>query len=151
MTMAASIEGRVPYLDHRIVELGMSLPVSMKIDSKGDKQILREALRGIVPESMRTRKKQRFNTPIHEFLAEDIDKIARKLFSEKNQLNEEIFHKKTLLQLLDYKKTASYRLLLRHNKLSAQYYARQLWSIIVFYLWYKMYFEDILPENLLEQ
>jgi asparagine synthase (glutamine-hydrolysing) len=63
-SMAFSVEARVPFLDVRLVELAFSLPASLKIDRGTTKVVLREALRGIIPESVRTRTdKMGFVTP----------------------------------------------------------------------------------------
>lgn len=55
-SMAHSIEARVPFLDHRLVEFLFSLPDDAKVQGLETKHVLREALRGIVPEPVRTRK-----------------------------------------------------------------------------------------------
>ena len=58
-TMAFSIEGRVPFLDHRIVELGFQMPSELKL--KGftkDKNILRNSVKDLVPQQTRKRKKR---------------------------------------------------------------------------------------------
>jgi asparagine synthase (glutamine-hydrolysing) len=64
-SMAHSIESRPPFLDHRLVEYLFSLPYDMKISDGYTKYILREALRGILPEKIRTRRdKMGFATPM---------------------------------------------------------------------------------------
>ena len=55
-SMAHSIEARVPFLDHRLVELAFSLPGDYKLSGLETKQVLRDALRGVIPEQIRTRK-----------------------------------------------------------------------------------------------
>ena len=54
-SMAHSIEARVPFLDHRLVEFAFSLPGEYKVDGVETKSVLREALRGVLPEPIRTR------------------------------------------------------------------------------------------------
>jgi asparagine synthase (glutamine-hydrolysing) len=54
-SMAHSIEARVPFLDHRLVELAFSLPGDYKISGFETKHVLRDALRGVIPEKIRTR------------------------------------------------------------------------------------------------
>ncbi|MFL5906689.1 MAG: asparagine synthase (glutamine-hydrolyzing) [Solirubrobacterales bacterium] len=54
-SMAHSIEARVPFLDHRLVELAFSLPGDYKISGVQTKRVLRDALRGIIPEKIRAR------------------------------------------------------------------------------------------------
>lgn len=63
-SMAFSVESRVPYLDHRLVEFAFSLPSSMKIRDGWTKRVMRDALRGVIPETIRQRaRKMGFATP----------------------------------------------------------------------------------------
>lgn len=68
ITMANSIESRVPFLDHRLVELAMQIPMDLKIKNNISKYILKEAVRGIIPNKIIDRKKQGFSAPINEWL-----------------------------------------------------------------------------------
>lgn len=68
ITMANSIESRVPFLDHRLVELAMQIPMDMKIKNGVSKYILKEAVRGIIPDEVINRKKQGFAAPVAEWL-----------------------------------------------------------------------------------
>lgn len=63
MEMAHSIEGRVPFLDHKVVELVKSLPVRMKIRGMTEKYILREAVRPVLTETVYRRQKHPFLAP----------------------------------------------------------------------------------------
>jgi len=63
VAMAASIEGRVPFLDHRVIEFANRLPASWKIRGLKEKHILRHALRGLLPEAIRVRTKQPYRAP----------------------------------------------------------------------------------------
>ena len=55
-SMAHSIEARVPFLDHRVVEFAFRLPLELKIKGVETKHVLREAMRGVLPERIRARK-----------------------------------------------------------------------------------------------
>jgi asparagine synthase (glutamine-hydrolysing) len=61
--MAGSIEGRPPFLDHKVVELACRLPVWMKLRGMTEKYVLREAMRPYLPEPLYRRKKQYFRAP----------------------------------------------------------------------------------------
>lgn len=63
MEMAHSIEGRVPLLDHHVVEYAAKLPVSLKINGGVEKYVFREAVKPFVPRSLYSRKKHYFRTP----------------------------------------------------------------------------------------
>lgn len=70
-SMAFSLEARVPFLDHRLIEYSLALPVREKINKDVTKNILREAMRNKMPEEIRTRKdKKGFPTPLRYWLIE---------------------------------------------------------------------------------
>lgn len=68
MEMAHSVEGRVPFLDHRTFALAARIPLSFKIDGKTEKIVLRELANGLVPEEVVNRPKWRFSTPRPTFV-----------------------------------------------------------------------------------
>jgi asparagine synthase (glutamine-hydrolysing) len=68
MSMAHSIEVRPPYLDHRIVEFAATLPANLKIRGAKQKIVLRELMRGKLPESTLRRKKMGFDFPAHHWM-----------------------------------------------------------------------------------
>src|SRR6202011_784059 len=63
MEMAHSVEGRVPFLDHHLVEVIRSLPITQKINGKTQKYVLREAVRDVVTEAVYRRPKHVFQSP----------------------------------------------------------------------------------------
>ena len=67
-TMAASLEGRCPFLDHRVVEFAWRLPTSVKVRNGEGKWLLRQVLRRYLPEPLFERPKQGFNVPIGAWL-----------------------------------------------------------------------------------
>ena len=68
MSMAASIESRVPFLDHKLVEFSARLPREMKLRGSTTKWILREAMKGILPDEILTRPKMGFPVPLGKWL-----------------------------------------------------------------------------------
>jgi asparagine synthase (glutamine-hydrolysing) len=72
MTMANSIEGRFPFLDHRLVEFGAKLPPRLKMAGLDEKHILKNATKHLVPDSIRQRAKQPYRAPdAHSFFDTD--------------------------------------------------------------------------------
>jgi len=67
MSMGVSLEGRVPFLDHKFVELAMSIPEAVKTRHGELKYILKKAVRGIIPDEFIDRRKQGFGVPVHEW------------------------------------------------------------------------------------
>ncbi len=78
-SMAHSIESRVPFLDHRLIEFAYSLPVEQKIKGNETKYILRQAMKGVLPEKIRQRKdKIGFGTPTDSWT----DKLLRNYITD---------------------------------------------------------------------
>ena len=67
MSMGVSLEARVPFLDHKFVELALSIPAKAKLGSGGTKYLLKKAVRGLLPDEIIDRPKQGFNVPLHEW------------------------------------------------------------------------------------
>ncbi len=67
MSMGVSLEGRVPFLDHKFVELALGIPTAIKTKNRELKYILKKAVRGLIPDEVIDRKKQGFGVPVHEW------------------------------------------------------------------------------------
>ena len=78
MGMGASIEGRVPFLDHVFVEYAMGIPSSMKTKGGVSKHILKRAVRGLIPDEIIDRPKQGFGAPVHEWFSQRLGPVMRK-------------------------------------------------------------------------
>ncbi|MCA9095237.1 MAG: asparagine synthase C-terminal domain-containing protein, partial [Planctomycetaceae bacterium] len=81
MSMGVSLEGRVPFLDHKFVELAMSIPSKMKTKNGTLKYLLKKAVRGVIPDELIDRKKQGFGVPVYEWL---FDKLGDRVRQELN-------------------------------------------------------------------
>jgi len=79
MSMGVSLEGRVPFLDHKVVELAMSIPEAVKTRNGNLKHILKKSVRGLIPDELIDRKKQGFGIPIHEWF---VDRLGKRATSE---------------------------------------------------------------------
>ena len=77
MSMAASLESRVPFLDHRLVEFASALPARLKLRGFKTKWILREAVREILPREILTRKKMGFPVPFGVWMRNGWQGVAR--------------------------------------------------------------------------
>ena len=76
MTMGVSVEGRVPFLDHRFAGLAMSIPSALKTRNGTLKYLLKKAVRGIVPDELITRRKQGFGVPVDELFRGEFQRQA---------------------------------------------------------------------------
>lgn len=91
MSMGVSLEGRVPFLDHKFVELAMSIPTAIKTKDSTLKYILKKAVRGLIPDELIDRKKQGFGVPVYEWLFEDLGEythdVLKKFCAQTDYLN----------------------------------------------------------------
>ncbi len=76
MSMGCSLEGRVPFLDHKLVELVMSLPSHVKMRDNNPKYVLKKAVQDIIPQEIINRPKQGFNVPIYEWFFKELGETA---------------------------------------------------------------------------
>ena len=77
MSMAASIESRVPFLDHQLVEYVAQLPDACKLSGLTTKRVLREAMRGLVPDSILNRPKMGFPVPFSDWTRSGWNGVVR--------------------------------------------------------------------------
>ncbi len=76
MSMAASLEARSPFLDHRLVELACSMPPRLKLGPEANKLALRQAVAGVLPPETSAREKHGFHTPLRRWLQRDLRELA---------------------------------------------------------------------------
>lgn len=77
MTMGVSLEARVPFLDHKLVEFALSLPPSFKTKNGELKYILKKAIHGLIPDQLIYRKKQGFGVPVEEWFLKALGARAK--------------------------------------------------------------------------
>ncbi|MDQ3936436.1 MAG: asparagine synthase (glutamine-hydrolyzing) [Actinomycetota bacterium] len=78
MTMATSVEARVPFLDHELVEFATALPPEMKVRDGVGKHLLKKAVTGVLPREIVYRTKQGFSTPMAEWFRGDLGERAQR-------------------------------------------------------------------------
>ena len=123
MSMGVSLEGRVPFLDHKFVELAMSIPTAIKTKNRVLKYILKKAVRGVIPDDLIDRRKQGFGVPVYEWFFDKLGDYARQKLAE--------FCKET--DFLSY--TAVGQLFERGH-------GGEVWYLLNFALWWKEYLAD---------
>jgi asparagine synthase (glutamine-hydrolysing) len=128
MSMAASIESRVPFLDHTFVEFAATIPSRLKIRQGKGKYILRKAVEGLLPEAVLKRKKLGFPTPVTRWL---LDSRADSLYAKLLDRNG------FLAEYLDM--DAAGKLVELHRKGSVDATDR-IWRLINLQLWAEIFF-----------
>jgi len=125
MSMGVSLEGRVPFLDHKFVELAMSIPSSVKTKNGELKYILKKSVRGLIPDELIDRKKQGFGVPIHEWSFGQLGRLARAKLEK--------FNSQTDL----FDRTELQRLLVPSNTSGGHSF--QAWCLLNFVIWWEQY------------
>ena len=100
MSMATSLECRVPLLDHELVELAASMPEAVKIRGMRLKHVLKEAVSGLLPRDILERKKRGFGTPMGAWLKQDLAPLVRGLLSESVVKDRGLFHFPAVQELI---------------------------------------------------
>jgi asparagine synthase (glutamine-hydrolysing) len=101
MSMSASIESRVPFLDHVLVEFAARLPVRAKLSGFTTKRILREAVRGLLPPSILTRPKMGFPVPFAAWVAGRWHDAARDVLLDRRTRERGLTSADAVRRLLD--------------------------------------------------
>jgi asparagine synthase (glutamine-hydrolysing) len=129
MSMAASIESRVPFLDHKLVEFSTALPDRMKIRGWTTKWVLREAMKGLLPESILKRRKMGFPVPLGRWFRDDFRPL----------LDEFVVGERTVARGL-FQPDFLHRLVQEHATGAADHTER-LWTLVNFELWQRHFID----------
>ncbi|NRD24219.1 asparagine synthase (glutamine-hydrolyzing) [Winogradskyella litoriviva] len=101
MAMANSVEGRYPFLDHRVIEFCMKLNPDLKLNGLNEKYLLKHLMKGRLPDSILNRPKQAYRAPIRStFFSEDLPVYLKQMLSDETIKNFGIFNPKFVNQLI---------------------------------------------------
>jgi asparagine synthase (glutamine-hydrolysing) len=129
MSMNQSLEVRVPFLDHKIVDFAFTLPVNYKIEGNQRKRILKDAFKEMLPEELFHRKKQGFEVPLLKWFKTELKSLITEELLEDNFIKEQgIFRPEGIKSLK--------KQLFSANPNDA---IAKIWALIVFQYWYKKY------------
>ncbi len=129
MTMANSLEGRVPFTDIEVFKVARTLPKDAKVTKENTKVALREAAHKVIPNESYKKKKLGFPVPLREWMREDdfYHEIKDKFNSN---IAKEIFNHERIIKLLDD----------HYNQKKDNY--KKVWTIYCFIVWYQVFFEN---------
>ncbi|MGH3862598.1 asparagine synthase (glutamine-hydrolyzing) [Actinokineospora sp.] len=136
MTMANSLELRVPFLDPEVFKIAAQVPLEQKITRETTKFALRQSLRKVVPAHVLNRRKLGFPVPIRLWLREEMYEWARDIVMTSQ--TDALIDKNAVLRLLEEHKSGT----LDHS--------RRIWALLVFMLWHGIFIErriaPVIPE-----
>lgn len=127
MSMAQSLEARVPYLDHSVVEFAMQMPLRLKLRYRTTKYILRQVAAELLPSAIRRRKKHGFWVPLDEWLRGPLKELMLDVLSP------------MAIKKVGYFRHQYIRHLIHQHLYGHQRFSKQLWPLLVFHLWHQKY------------
>jgi asparagine synthase (glutamine-hydrolysing) len=129
MSMANSLEARVPYLDHPVVEFSFSIPADLKMKNYRRKYVLKKSMEGVLPAEILTKKKQGFSIPIKNWLKSELSPMLRDVLDRGTIEREGLFRWEHMERLIG-----------DHMSGTANN-SHKLWALMVFQMWKRTYGE----------
>jgi asparagine synthase (glutamine-hydrolysing) len=130
MSMAASIESRVPFLDHPLIEFAARLPQRMKLRGLTTKYVLRRAMQGILPDQILTRRKMGFPVPVGRWFARQYRHVLDEYVTGPRAANRGLFD------------PAYVRGLIVEHEGGRANHAERLWALLNTEIWQRIFIDD---------
>ena len=128
-TMANSLEARVPFLDHKFMELVAGIPSKLKLRGSMSKFILKEAFADFLPQVILKRKKKGFGVPVSRWFRNELRDYTYEILLDSRTLNRGYF-----------KREGIERLLSDHNSLRYDHSAK-IWALLVLEMWFRIFMD----------
>lgn len=128
-TMANSLEGRSPFLDHRLMEWAAGLPAGLKVRGGTTKYLLKKALEDWLPFDLLHRPKQGFGIPLGDWLRTDLRDLAWDVLTDRTASSRGLFRPEAVRTLLT-----------EHEQ--GQNHASRLWALVQFELWHRRFVDQ---------
>jgi asparagine synthase (glutamine-hydrolysing) len=129
LSMWHSLEVRVPFLDHKLVEFVATIPSQLKMKGWEKKHILIKSLEGILPDSVLRRRKQGFSIPLGAWLRGPLRDLVRTNLSGNALRDLGLFNLQAIERMLD------------DHERGVRNYETQLWTLMVFVIWHRAYMQ----------
>jgi len=129
MSMATSVESRVPFLDHKLVEFTSGLPQRLKLRGWTTKYVLRESMKGLLPEAILSRPKMGFPVPIGMWFRGAYSSVIDEYVLSDRALNRGIFSPDFVRSLVG-----------RHQT-GGENHSERLWALVNFEIWQRQFFD----------
>jgi asparagine synthase (glutamine-hydrolysing) len=129
MSMAASLEARVPLLDHKLIEFVTRIPSEFKMKGAETKHIFKRAVRGLVPDEILDRPKQGFGLPIQKWINQELRSYIRDVLLDKRTRERGYFDQNYVQVLLD-----------EHER-ERRDHTSSLWALFMLELWHRTFLD----------
>lgn len=139
MTMASSLECRVPLLNHELVELAARVPAALRIDGRNLKSLMKHALEGVLPRDILNRKKRGFGAPLGAWLKRDLQPMMSRL------LCRQVVEARGLLSWQTVEETMALHMANRED------HTDHLLSLLNLEVWAQIYLDGRTPEDVAEE
>src|SRR5678815_4002444 len=130
MSMSASIESRVPFLDHVLVEFAARVPDRLKLRGFTTKRILREAIRGLLPDEILSRRKMGFPVPFAQWMRGPWHTVVRDVLLDRRTRERGVINAAAVERLLDAH---------REGTVNA---GDAIWALVNFELWFRTFIDS---------
>jgi len=139
MTMATSLECRVPLLDDKVIALAANMPSGLKIKGRTLKYILKKSFSGTLPDDILYRKKRGFGAPMGSWLKKELSPLMKSILSEQSIKSRNVFNWQQIEQTMQAHET---------NKAD---HTDHLQALLNFEIWARMYLDGVSPTDLTDQ
>ncbi len=135
MSMANSLELRVPYCDHKVMEFAASIPCGLKLKGLKLKYLLKKSFKDLLPREVLTRRKQGFMIPIGRWIKQDLKGVAEELLSRRQIEKRGYFNYEYVRWILD-----------QHYS-GKRDFTDRIWALMNLEMWHRIYIDKDHPVN----
>jgi asparagine synthase (glutamine-hydrolysing) len=135
MSMAASIESRVPFLDHKLVEFTSALPEKMKLRGWTTKYILRESMKGLLPDKILQRPKMGFPVPVGSWFRGAYSTVIDEYVKSERAISRGIFDAGEVCRYVD------------EHQAGLANHSERLWSLVNLEMWQRRFIDGEEPAD----
>jgi asparagine synthase (glutamine-hydrolysing) len=135
MSMAASIESRVPFLDHPLAEFAARMPERMKLRGLTTKYVLRQAMKDRLPEEILSRKKMGFPVPVGAWFRGPWQHLLHDFVLSERALSRGLFAPEVVRKLV-------------HGHVAGENHTERLWALLTLEIWQRIFFDGEDPASI---
>jgi asparagine synthase (glutamine-hydrolysing) len=129
MSMAHALELRVPFCDHRLIEFSARLPLSLKVKGFKNKRLLKETMRGFLPDAIIDRPKLGLHAPVGIWLQSELKPLVANLLSKETVERRGYFRYDAIENMINL------------HQIGKRDFSWQLWMLLILEVWHRMYLD----------